>query len=150
MDIRPLSRSELPALLTLYAQLHPSDAPLPPTAELEAIWHELLGNPRHRSFGVFVESALVATCNITIIPNLTRGGRPFGLIANVVTDQHHRGQGYAKAALQAALVFGWSQRCYKVMLATSRKDAGTTAFYVAAGFDPHDKNAFVVRAPEAT
>jgi GNAT superfamily N-acetyltransferase len=149
MDIRQLAPSELPALLALYAQLHPTDAPVPPMAELQAIWQELLNNPRHRTWGVYVDDALVATCNITIIPNLTRGGSPFGLIENVVTDRGYRGHGYGKAVLQAAVAYGWSQGCYKVMLATSRKDPGTTAFYVAAGFDCHDKNAFVIRAPAA-
>jgi hypothetical protein len=47
--------------------------------------------------------------------------------------------------LREALSFAWTQRCYKVMLMTSRKDETILKFYAAAGFDRHDKQAFVIR-----
>jgi hypothetical protein len=51
--------------------------------------------------------------------------------------------------LREALSFAWSQRCYKVMLMTSRKDEAILKFYAAAGFDRHDKQAFVIRPEPA-
>jgi len=82
-----------------------------------------------------------------IIPNLTRGCRPYGLIENVVTDENHRGKGYGKAVVGAALSHAWSAHCYKVMLMTSRQDEGTALFYESAGFDRHEKKAFVIKPP---
>jgi GNAT superfamily N-acetyltransferase len=79
-----------------------------------------------------------------VIPNLTRGARPYGLIENVVTHQEYRGHGYGKALLAKALEFGWSQHCYKVMLMTGRKDA-THHFYESAGFESQSKKAFVAK-----
>lgn len=147
MEIRALRSEDLDGLLGLYAQLNEADAPLPERAEVEATWAEALGQPRSRYFGGFAQEALVATCLITVVPNLTRGCRPYGLIENVVTDAAQRRRGWGRALLQHALDHAWSQRCYKVMLMTSRKDAATLRFYEQAGFDPQDKRAFVARAP---
>lgn len=145
MEIRPIARSELTQLLALYTHLHAGDEPPPDGEALEQIWNELLGNHRYRYPGAFVDGQLVSSCTITIVPNLTRGGRPYGLIENVVTHAAFRGQGYAKAVLHQALSFAWAQGCYKVMLMTGRKDEATLEFYESAGFDRQGKQAFIAR-----
>ena len=55
--------------------------------------------------------------------------------------------GYGKAVLAEALSVAWSQGCYKVMLLTGRKEEATFQFYASAGFNPHDKQAFIAKAP---
>lgn len=147
MDIRPIAASELNDLLALYAHLHSADDPQPDAPKVQAVWQELLANPRYRYFGGYVGGQLVVSCNLTVIPNLTRGCRPYGLIENVVTHAEHRQQGYGKAVLRHALAQAWSVGCYKVMLLTGRKDPATLRFYESAGFDPHDKQAFIAKAP---
>jgi GNAT superfamily N-acetyltransferase len=149
MEIREIGASELQALLALYAHLHDADDPLPDAATVEAVWQELSSDPRYRYFGVYVERKLVASCNITVIANLTRGCRPYGVIENVVTHADHRQRGHGKAVLAQALAFAWSKGCYKVMLLTGRKDEATFRFYEAAGFDRHGKQAFVAKPPTA-
>lgn len=145
MEIRPIARSELSELLALYTHLHADDDPPPDDGTAEQIWDELLGSGRYRYVGAYVDGQLVSSCTITVIPNLTRGGRPYGLIENVVTHADHRGRGYARAVLQDALAFAWAQGCYKVMLMTGRKDEATLRFYESAGFDRHGKQAFIAR-----
>ena len=145
MQIRLLGTEDLDPLLKLYTHLHDTDDPLPDGTKLAAVWAEALANPRCRYFGGFVASELVASCTIMVIPNLTRGARPYGLIENVVTHRDHRNQGHGKALLAQALDFGWSQGCYKVMLMTGRKDATTQHFYEGAGFDAQSKKAFVMK-----
>ena len=80
-----------------------------------------------------------------MIPNLTRGGRPYGVIENVVTQAEHRACGFGKAVLAEALSAAWSQGCYKVMLMTGRKDEATFQFYESAGFDREAKQAFIAK-----
>lgn len=63
-----------------------------------------------------MDGGLVASCTLTLTPNLTRGCRPYGVIENVVTDVGFRKRGFAKAVLEKALAFCWSSNCYKVML----------------------------------
>src|SRR5579872_4087858 len=116
MNIRLIQPNELNELLALYGHLHRADEPLPEQAVVQAVWQELLANPRYKYFGGYVEETLISSCTITVIPNLTRGCKPYGVIENVVTHASHRNQGYGKALLAHALAHAWSVGCYKVML----------------------------------
>ena len=60
----------------------------------------------------------LTTCTLIVVPNLSRGGRPYAVIENVVTHPEHRGLGLGKAVLDAACERAWSHDCYKVMLST--------------------------------
>lgn len=125
MQIRDLGEHDLDDLLALYHHLHAADDPLPARD--------------------VVDGALVASCTLTVIPNLTRGCRPYGVIENVVTHAAHRKRGHGKALLVHALARAWSHGCYKVMLLTGRKDDATLRFYERAGFDRHGKQAFIAK-----
>jgi GNAT superfamily N-acetyltransferase len=149
VNIREIRSDELQLLLSLYAHLHGRDDPPPSAAVAEAVWSEALANPRIKYFGGFASVSLVSSCTLTVIPNLTRACRPYGVIENVVTHTMHRGQGWGKAVLAHALDDAWRQNCYKVMLLTGRKDEATLRFYERAGFDQHDKQAFVAKPAAA-
>jgi GNAT superfamily N-acetyltransferase len=143
--VRELQPSDLDDLLVLYAHLHSEDLPLPARSRVEAVWREAMGNPCIRYFGGFEHDTLVSSCTITLIPNLTRGCRPYGVIENVVTQAPSRGKGWGKCLLQEALAFAWRADCYKVMLLTGRKDEATLRFYEGAGFSRDGKTGFVAR-----
>ena len=145
MIIRRLDRGDLRDLTALYQHLHAADDPTPDESVLTSVWDELMSDDRYRYFGGFLEGELVSSCALTIIPNLTRGCRPYGLIENVVTHVRYRRRGYAKALLSRALAEAWAENCYKVMLLTGRKDDATLRFYQSAGFDPHEKRAFIAK-----
>jgi GNAT superfamily N-acetyltransferase len=145
VNIRELQSDDLQLLLGLYAHLHEHDDPVPSPAVAEAVWSEALANPRIKYFGGFASGALVSSCTLTVIPNLTRACRPYGVVENVVTHAAHRGQGWGRAILTHALCEAWRQDCYKVMLLTGRKDEATLRFCQRAGFDQHDKQAFVAK-----
>jgi GNAT superfamily N-acetyltransferase len=147
MDIRRVEAGELDALLALYEHLHPNDQPLPERRQVETVWQAIMANPSHRCLGLYLDGQLVASCSINLVANLTRGCRPFALIENVVTHAGYRGCGYGQALLAHALAFAREQDCYKVMLMTSSKDPATLRFYEAAGFDRHDKQAFIAKPP---
>lgn len=145
MRIRYLEFSDLDQLLALYEHLHASDVPLPARAVVESVWRDLAASPSFRYFGAFVDQTLVSSCALTIVPNLTRGCRAYGVIENVVTHSAHRRRGYAKAILLQALSDSWAANCYKVMLLTGRTDEATLRFYESVGFDRRGKQAFIAR-----
>jgi GNAT superfamily N-acetyltransferase len=147
MNIRELQPHDLPLLLDLYTHLHDHDDPPPPAAIVEAVWAEAVANPRIKYFGGFSSGTLVSSCTLTVIPNLTRACRPYALIENVVTHAEHRRQGWGRAILARSLDEAWRQDCYKVMLLTGRKDEATLRFYEQAGFNRHDKQAFIAKPP---
>jgi len=149
MKIREIAASELEELLLLYEHLHASDEPLPDRAAVGALWQDIQENPLLKYFGGFTDDKLISTCTLTIIPNLTRGCRPYGVIENVVTHSDFRRKGFGRSVLNHALSYAWSRHCYKVMLMTARKDEGTYRFYESAGFDRYAKQAFVAKPTRA-
>jgi GNAT superfamily N-acetyltransferase len=145
VNVRPLLSSELDALLALHAHLHERDLPLPERTEVEEVWNEAFANPRIRYFGGFENDDLISSCAIALIPNLTRGCRPYGVIENVVTHASHRNKGWGRRVLGAALEFAWANRCYKVLLFTGSRQESTLKFYEGAGFDRNGKTGFVAK-----
>jgi len=145
MIIRGILESELDELLHLYEHLHVSDDPLPDREQVDILWKRIQQNPDLKYFGVFMEGKLISCCTLAIIPNLTRGCRPYGVIENVVTHTEFRRKRYGRHLLKHALVFAWEHGCYKVMLLTGRKDEATYKFYESAGFDRHSKQAFLAK-----
>ena len=93
------------------------------------------------------DGAIVASCACVVVPNLTRGGRPYALVENVVTHRDHRRRGLASACVARAVRIAAEAGCYKVMLLTGAKDEGTLAFYRRCGFDDREKTAFILRLP---
>ena len=145
LKIRAADSGDVPALLQLYRHLDPDDAVTPLDDALKN--RELL--QLYPGSGIIVgcvDGALVATCTLIVIPNLTRGGAPYALIENVVTDAAHRNKGDGKAVLKAATEAAWRSGCYKVMLLTSSKDPATLRFYADCGF-MQDKTGFQIRRP---
>lgn len=144
ITIRKVAEEELPALLQLYTHLNPNDPALP-LDQAAQIWTPMVQNPNQCIFGAYSGSSLVATCGLIVIPNLTRGGRPYGLIENVVTHPDYRRRGLGRAVLKHALTTAWERNCYKVMLLTGSKNEETLRFYEQAGFQRGVKTGFVAR-----
>ncbi|MGA2107163.1 MAG: GNAT family N-acetyltransferase [Syntrophorhabdales bacterium] len=118
---------------------------MPASDHVDGVWKEIQADPNQRYFGLFADGLLVASCVLSIVPNLTRGCRPYGLVENVVTHGDHRRKGCGKAVLKAALTYAWDRNCYKVMLLSGRMNEGVYRFYESAGFDRHAKQAFLAK-----
>lgn len=142
--IRRAGPDDLASLLALYRHLHPDEAP-PPAEAASAAWTALLASPLMHPVVAEAEGALVAGCVLALIPNLTRGARPFGVIENVVTHPAHRRQGLGRAVLRHALDIAWAADSYKVMLATGSRREETLHFYETAGFARGGKTYFEAR-----
>ena len=146
--VRQVEADELDALLELYQDLNPEDVPGAPDGELRTVWDEVCENPRMHYVAAELDSRLVASCTLIIVPNLTRRARPFGLIENVVTHRDYRRRGLGTVALEYALDLAWDAGCYKVMVLTGRKEPGVHRFYERAGFHQDGKTGFIARPPE--
>ncbi len=90
-----------------------------------------------------VEGKIVSSCVCVIIPNLTRGIRPYAFVENVVTHADYRGKGYATECLDFAKEIAVKANCYKMMLLTGSKKEATLKFYGNAGYSSTEKTAFV-------
>jgi GNAT superfamily N-acetyltransferase len=145
LEIRELERGDLDALLEAYRHLHAQDDPLPPRQKLGILWERICADPGLIYVGAFHGTDLVATCTAAIVPNLTRGARPYAVIENVITWSSFRRQGLGSAVLQELLSRCWAAGCYKVMLMSGSGRTEAHEFYERNGFDKHAKQGFVIR-----
>jgi hypothetical protein len=103
MTVRLARPDDLKGLLELYKHLHSADEPLPAQPVLDKVWSDILANPWQHVFLVERDGQLVSSCVLQVVPNLTRGARPYGLIENVVTRKDQRGKGFGSQVLKAGL-----------------------------------------------
>jgi GNAT superfamily N-acetyltransferase len=144
--VRTAAAQDLPEVLKLYRHLHPHEPPLD-TATAERVWPALLESGCTTVLVAQAAALLVSSCTLAIVPNLSRGGRPYGVIENVVTHADYRRQGLGRRVLAHALDLAWQADCYKVHLATGSQREATLRFYEGAGFQRGGKTHFEVRRP---
>jgi GNAT superfamily N-acetyltransferase len=147
--IRSATSDDLAAIGRLYAQLHPDDPPVV-DGNGAAVFSEILDRPGLDLLVLELDGQIVATTYLNVIPNLTRGCRPYAVIENVVVDEHLRGRGLGKQLMAATLSRAWEAGCYKAMLQTGSRTPATHAFYRAAGFSPDAKTAYLARPDAST
>jgi len=144
-EIREAQPGDLSALLQLYQQLQPNDAEMGDDLARDR-FNEILAHPYMTVLLAIADHLPIATITLIIIPNLTRGGAPYGLIESVVTDAAHRQRGYAGALIRHGFSHAWEMDCYKVMLLSGSKNPATLDFYRNCGF-VQDKTGFQIRRP---
>lgn len=141
-DIREAYEGDLDVLLELYLDLHEQSIP-EHDRHLHDTWVRILADPDHHLIVCEHDGAIVASCVCVIIPNLTRGVRPYAFVENVVTRADARGRSYATACLNHAKTLAQQAGCYKMMLLTGSHDPKTLDFYRHAGYNSTDKTAFI-------
>lgn len=144
MAARCAEYKDLEGILELYKLLIPDDEKAE-EARLMSLWEEIIGNPgRYRYLVAEEEGRILATCNIALVPNLSHGGRPFGIIENVITHPDARRKGFGRAVLEKALDFARETCCCKVMLLSGSHRTEAHAFYKSLGFDGDRKRGFCI------
>ena len=143
--IRKIRKSELSELLELYSHMHTQDDPLPNKHRIDEVWEIIQNDLKLHYFVLDHENQILSTCHLIIVPNLSRGSRPYGLIENVVTHKRYRKRGFGKAVLLHTLRYAWDNGCYTVMLLTGRTSDAVFRFYESVGFSRHGKQAFIAK-----
>lgn len=132
------------AVMELYRQLHPKD-PVVVDGRAAEVFADIVRTPGLRLFVLEVDGVVVATTYLNLIPNLTRGVKPYAVIENVVVDAAYRGRGLGKEIMAGTLQAAWAAGCYKAMLQTGSRTPATHAFYRRCGFSPDEKKGYVAR-----
>ena len=118
--VREINKTELNELLELYLYLHEDSIP-EMTENLKETWNVIMTDANHHIIVCVIDDKIVSSCVCVIIPNLTRGVRPYAFIENVVTHLDYRGCGYATECLEYAKCIAEQNNCYKIMLLTGSK-----------------------------
>ena len=140
--VREITKNELQNLLELYLHLHEDTVPEMSYC-LTRTWDTIMQDENHHIIVKEADGKLVSSCVCVIIPNLTRGVRPYAFVENVVTHEDYRGKGYATDCLNFAKKIAEENNCYKMMLLTGSKEEKTLNFYKNAGYNSADKTAFI-------
>lgn len=140
--VREAMEKDLDEVLRLYLFLHEKSIP-EQSEHLISTWNQIVDDENHHLILNVIDNKIVSSCACVIIPNLTRGVRPYAFVENVVTHKDYRGKGYATECLHYARNIAVKQNCYKMMLLTGSKDPKTLRFYQNAGYNSTDKTAFV-------
>lgn len=130
--VRDLSRYDFPDLRELLTH-YSGGKPVPDGAEGEAILYEILAMPGTSLLGAECEGKIVSTAMLSILPNLTFGGRPLARIENVVTLPAYRGRGFAAAVMEKAVDKARAKDCAEISL-LSPKSMNAEGFYRKLGF----------------
>lgn len=142
MEVRFAKYNDFKGIMDLYDFLNPGDT-LASLNQLKNIWDEIMSDPRKYRYAVAEEqNRLLATSCITIVPNLTRKGRSYAVIENVITHPDVRRKGIGRAMIQLLLDFAKENDCYKVMLLSSNERKIAHDFYKSIGFNGDIKRGF--------
>lgn len=144
MNLREAKADDLDGVLLLYKELIPSDLPLEEKLA-EDIFHKICSDS---SFFILVlesDECLVSSCALSVIPNLTRGGKPYAVIENVITNANYRKNGFGKQIMKYAISFAKEKGCYKIMLQSGSANPNTQQFYKKLGFSNTSKTAYVIK-----
>ena len=140
--IREINANDFDGMMKLYTELH--NNPIPEKDErVLSIWNRIINDKDHHIIVAEEDGVIAASSVCVIIPNLTRGQRPYAFIENVVTASAFRRRGLATACLNYAKDIAVRENCYKMMLLTGSKEEGTLRFYEKAGYNSSDKTAFI-------
>lgn len=144
--LRAANLDDLADIQRLYAVLHPDEPPVP-TAEGHRILQRIIDTPGTDVLVLEDEGRVVATACLVVVPNLSRGGRPWAVVENVAVDAAVHRRGFGRRLLGDVLQRAWDAGCYKVVLQTAATGADVHAFYRACGLTSRTKTAFMAYAP---
>ena len=95
LSVRPLTSHDAAGALRLYDILT-----LGPKGARVADFERVIDHPGTTVLGLADDTSVLAMVTLHLLPNVTFGGRPYGLIENVVVDPDHRGRGMVAPSLR--------------------------------------------------
>ena len=133
----------LPMILELYKQLNAEEDPID-IHTANDLWDKI--NQSNIKYFIAIENnKVISSCYLSIIPNLTRGGKSIGFLENVITDKNYRQKGIGRALIRMAINHGKVNNCYKIILQSGSARKESHIFYEKCGFEGNSKRAFEIR-----
>lgn len=142
MVIREINSNDYEGLMALYLHLHETE--IPPFDTAKSVWEKILADENYHIIVAVEDELIVSSCTVVVVPNLTRGARPYARVENVVTHADYRGKGLATACLDRAREIAAAAGCYNIALLTGSKKESTLKFYENAGYKRGEKTGFII------
>lgn len=142
MIIREITADDYDGLMSMYLHLHETE--IPPFDTAKDVWEKILADQNYHIIVAEEDGGIVSSCTVVIVPNLTRGPRPYARVENVVTHADYHGKGLATACLNRAKEIAIQAGCYNIALLTGSKNENTLKFYENAGYSRGEKTGFIM------
>jgi predicted N-acetyltransferase YhbS len=133
LKIRNAQPADYSGVLRVISQMH-EDAPSD-EALSEKAFHEILKSPSRTMLIAVDNATVVAVLDLFVMANMTRGGRPWAGIENLVVDVGYRRAGIGKALMEVAVDLAQEQNCYKLQLVSHERRSAAHDLYRQLGFD---------------
>ena len=136
--IRDAREADLPRIVELLTQLSLDgprerlEKPLP--ASYLAAFEEIVADQRQRLLVIEAQGRIVGSAALIIVPNLSRQGRPYAIIENIVVDTDVRGAGHGEKLVRYAIEEARKAGCYKLSLTSNKRRPNAHRFYERLGF----------------
>jgi len=135
--VRKAGSSDLDAVLRLYASIGaPTDRSLDRDEAL-ALFDRIAADPDQHIYVALVDTRLVGTFMLAILPNLAHGGAPVAIVESVVVDPEWRGRGLGRRMMLWAIETSRRAGCYKLALSSNVARTDAHRFYERLGFERH-------------
>lgn len=135
LNIRPAEKSDLPALLLLFAQPDFDNGVVLALKDAEAIFDKYFDYPDYTLYVAELDGIVVGTFSLLVMDNFGHMGARSGVVEGVVVSTHYQGHGIGKKMMAFALEAAAEKGCYKMALSSNVKRKAAHAFYEGLGFD---------------
>lgn len=137
--VRDATRADLPAVLLTLSYLSSDDGPrvpVPITDGAMDAWRHIEATPGRSVLVAETDGTVTGTVDLSVVPNLTRGGAPYAVVENLATLPSARHNGVSRELLHRAIELARRAGCYMVHLTSSPYDPSAHALYQSLGFIP--------------
>lgn len=135
--IRKATAGDLREVIRLQGQL--SDAGEAGISEEDAsrIFARMETYPDNVVFVAELEGRIAGTFTLLVMDKLGHGGKPAGVVEDVVVDEELRGRGIGAEMMRFALDYCRGRGCYKLALSSNVRRTEAHDFYEGLGFRRH-------------
>lgn len=147
MVVRALELEDYTDAYRLYKDLV-GTTPVPGAGMGMRQFARVIDHPGTTVYGVDVDGQIRSMATLHLLPNMTFGGRPYGLVENVVTLCAYHGRGFGRQVMTHIKDTAWTANAYKLMLLTWQS-FGNTEFYEALGYTADEKHGMTLRRTPA-
>ncbi len=135
--LREATEVDLPAILSLYAQLGQDDGAVLSLDEAGRIFDRMKTYPDYRVYVALLNGRVVGTFTMLIMDNIAHLGARSAILEDVMVEEGLRGQGIGKRMMRYAGSLCREKGCYKMALSSNRNREAAHRFYESLGFALH-------------
>ncbi len=146
LELRKAVTADLPAILSLYAQLGEDDGSVLDLDEAARIFSRMQIYPDYSIYVALLEQRTVGTFALLVMDNLGHLGTPSAVLEDVVVDTTLRGMGIGKRMMEYAHELCRQKGCYKMSFSSNRNREAAHRFYESLGFQRHGYSFFITYA----